>query len=114
LVEELRRRKIPLEMCLSSNVCTGVVRSVETHPLKRYADAGLQVTINTDDPTMFGCTLTSEYALLLDTLGFTPEGLRKISDNALESSFLDEAEKRQLRMRVHEAWKRAPLGTGTR
>jgi adenosine deaminase len=108
LIEELRRRKIPLEMCLSSNVCTGVVESIKAHPLKRSLDAGLQVTLNTDDPTMFGCTLTSEYGLLMDELGFTNEELRRISTNALESSFLDDAGKQQLRKRFDEAWMHIP------
>jgi adenosine deaminase len=114
LIEELRRRKIPLEMCLTSNVCTGVVRSIEAHPLKKSLEAGLQVTLNTDDPTMFGCTLTSEYVLLLDKPGFTHEELRQISYNALESTFLDEAGKQRLRRRFDEAWKHAPSETSDR
>lgn len=114
LLEELRRRRIPLEVCITSNVCTGVVQSIATHPLKKYWDAGLVVTINTDDPTMFGCTLTDEYFLLVDNFAFAPEVLRQICYNAIESTFLDGAGKRQLRTHLDEIWKDVPSDTHTR
>jgi len=57
LLARLRERKIPLEICISSNVCTGVVASVEDHPVKKIYDAGVPVILNTDDPAFFRTTL---------------------------------------------------------
>jgi adenosine deaminase len=65
LVEELAARRIPLEMCITSNVCTGVVPSAAAHPIRRYLQQGVVVTANTDDPTMFGCSLIDEYCVYL-------------------------------------------------
>lgn len=61
LVRELRERQVPLEVCPTSNVCLKVVPSFEEHPLPRLLDEGLYVTLNSDDPPMFGTTLTDEY-----------------------------------------------------
>ena len=63
LMRELRDRDIPLEICITSNLVTGVVKRLEDHPVRRLFDAGVPITINTDDPAMFGCTLEGEYAL---------------------------------------------------
>lgn len=59
------RARYPLEICITSNLVTGVVKRTEDHPVRRLFDAGVPITLNTDDPAMFGCTLVGEYALPL-------------------------------------------------
>lgn len=78
----LRERDIPLEVCISSNVWTGAVASIEEHPVRRLFDAGVPITLNSDDPAMFGCSLTSEYRLAAEQFGFTEAELRVVAENA--------------------------------
>jgi len=59
----LREANIPLEVCMSSNVCTGVVPSLEAHPVRKLYDAGVPITLHTDDPAFFRTTLTKEYEI---------------------------------------------------
>ena len=63
LMNHLRDREIPLEICITSNVVTGVVGRMEDHPVRRLYDAGVPIILNTDDPAMFGCSLTGEFEL---------------------------------------------------
>jgi len=63
LMAQLRADNVPLEVCISSNLCTGAVESLETHPVRALFDAGVPITINTDDPAFFHTTLTREYEL---------------------------------------------------
>src|SRR3984885_15433775 len=88
LIEELAYRQIPVEICLTSNVRTGVCKSVAEHPAKSYFDQGLMITLNSDDPAMFSTTLPREYQLAQDTFGFTDEHLRELARNSFEASFL--------------------------
>ena len=64
LLDYLAKNAIPLEMCPLSNVRTGVVTSIDKHPMRRYFERGILITVNTDDPKMFGNTLAEEYTLL--------------------------------------------------
>jgi aminodeoxyfutalosine deaminase len=75
LMATLRERNIPLEICISSNVCMGLVRSVEEHPVRRLYDAGVPIVLNTDDPAFFRTTLTKEYELAERVLGLPVEEL---------------------------------------
>lgn len=100
LLEEVVARKIPLEMCLSSNVHTHVVASVAEHPFKRYFQQGVVVTLNTDGPLTDGITLTDEYFLAHTALGLTPTDLARVVLNACESAFLPEYDKVALVSRV--------------
>lgn len=100
LLEELVRSKMPLEMCPLSNVRTGTVHSIEAHPIRRYFDLGLLVTVNTDDPGMFGNSLAEEYRLLMDRHGFTQDEIRSIVANAARASWLPEDEKAELVARL--------------
>lgn len=88
LVEELSTRQVPVEICLTSNLRTGVCASLAEHPLRNYFDQGVMVTLNTDDPAMFGTSLNREYQLAQLNFGFTDEHLRELARNSFEASFL--------------------------
>ena len=93
LVDTLAERQIPIEVCISSNIRTGCCRKLEEHPVKKMFDAGLMVTLNSDDPPMFGTSLAREYQIAQDVFGFTNDQLRELARNSFEASFL-EAEKK--------------------
>jgi len=88
LVEELSTRQIPVEICITSNLRTGVCTTIAEHPVRNYFDQGVMVTLNTDDPAMFATSLSREYQLAQDTFGFTDEHLRELARNSFEASFL--------------------------
>jgi adenosine deaminase/aminodeoxyfutalosine deaminase len=88
LMRELRRRNIPLEICITSNLVTGVVKRLEDHPVRILYDAGVPLTLNTDDPAMFGCTLASEFDLARRAFGFSQAELRGIAENAFRYAFV--------------------------
>ena len=96
LIAVLAERQIPVEVCVSSNLRTQCCRSVAEHPVKKYFDAGLMVTISTDDPAMFGTSLVNEYELLRRNFEFTDEQLREVARNSFEASFLPAEKKLQL------------------
>ena len=87
LVAHLRDRRIPLEICITSNLVTGVVPRLEDHPVRRLFDAGVPIILNTDDPAMFACTLTGEYQLAARAFGFTQAELRGIAQNGFHYAF---------------------------
>jgi aminodeoxyfutalosine deaminase len=93
LMEVLAERQIPLEICITSNLRTGCCPTLEEHPVRRYFDAGLMVTLNSDDPAMFESDLQDEYRLAHDSFGFTGEHLRELAANSIEASFLPAARK---------------------
>jgi aminodeoxyfutalosine deaminase len=96
LVEYLRERQVPLEICPTSNICLGVYPGYEAHPLRRLWDAGLLVTVNSDDPPMFGTDLNHEYEVLVDHFGFDAGELEQVSLNGLRASLLAQADKTRL------------------
>lgn len=100
LLEEVVARKIPLEMCISSNVHTHAVAAVAEHPFRRYFQQGVVVTLNTDGRLTDGITLTDEYFLAHAVLGLSPDDLARVVLNACESAFLPEYEKVALVSRV--------------
>ena len=89
LMRHLREGGIPLEICITSNLVTGVANQVEDHPVRRLFDAGVPITLNTDDPAMFGCTLVGEYELAKTKFGFAGEELRDIAENGFRYAFRD-------------------------
>jgi adenosine deaminase/aminodeoxyfutalosine deaminase len=93
LVQELKVRSTPLELNPTSNVRTGVCASFAEHPLRHYFDAGLLVTINSDDPAFFGSDLANEYLLAHKEQGFNRDELRQLASNSIRASFLPELEK---------------------
>jgi len=86
-------QRIPLEMCLTSNLHTGAVPRAAAHPLRRYLEQGVVVTLNTDGRLVDGVTLTDEYHLAHTTLGLAKEELVRVILNACESAFLPEYER---------------------
>jgi aminodeoxyfutalosine deaminase len=93
LVNYLRERQIPLEICPTSNVCLGVYPGYEAHPLRQLWNEGLLITVNSDDPPMFETDLNHEYEVLVDHFGFTADELEQVGLNALRASFLPQARK---------------------
>jgi adenosine deaminase/aminodeoxyfutalosine deaminase len=87
LLDHLRDRDIPLEICITSNLVTGVVACLDDHPVRRLYDAGVPIVLNTDDPGMFGCTLTSEFQLAQRHFGFTDGELHGIAENGFRYAF---------------------------
>ncbi len=106
LVEYLREKQIPLEVCPVSNLKTGVFPSFETHPIKYFFENDLFVTINSDDPAMFGTTITEEFLLLHEQLNFSLDDIKKLALNGARASFLQEKEKVELLVRMNEYWNR--------
>ncbi|HYL22054.1 MAG TPA: adenosine deaminase [Gemmatimonadales bacterium] len=100
LLDYVIERKVPLEMCLTSNVHTHTVPSLAEHPFKRYLDRGVVVTLNTDGRLMDGISLTDEYFTAQSVLGVTKPDLARVVLNACESAFLPEFEKVALVSRV--------------
>jgi aminodeoxyfutalosine deaminase len=102
LMEVLAERQVPLEICVTSNLRTGCCPSLEEHPVRRYFDAGLMVTLNSDDPAMFESDLQAEYRLAHDAFGFTPEHLRELAANSVEASFLPAPRKVELLHQIEQ------------
>jgi adenosine deaminase/aminodeoxyfutalosine deaminase len=87
LLRHLREKDIPLEICITSNLVTGVVPRVEDHPVRRLFDAGVPIVLNSDDPAMFRCSLTGEFRLAAERFGFTEAELRRIAENGFRYAF---------------------------
>lgn len=100
LMAHLVERRIPLEVCPSSNVATRAVASLAEHPLPLLRDAGVRVTVNSDDPPMFGTTLCREYEIAADLLHLDERGLADLALAAVDASFLEEPGKAALREEI--------------
>ncbi|UCB60380.1 MAG: adenosine deaminase [Candidatus Bathyarchaeota archaeon] len=97
LVSHLLQQGIVLEMCPTSNVKTGAVASLSRHPIRELFEKGVTVTVNTDDPSMFNTSMDNEYLQLHRHLGFTVPELFQLTVSALDSSFMGETQKTQMR-----------------
>jgi adenosine deaminase len=97
LIARLARDRIPLEVCPTSNLCTGVVASLAEHPFRALDAAGVLVTVNSDDPPLFDTTLTDEFLILARHWGYDADGLQRIALNAVDATFLPEAERAAMR-----------------
>ena len=104
LVEHINEKQIPLEICPTSNVKTGIFPNIAAHPVKHFFEDGLFVTINSDDPAMFGTTITDEFLLLHDKLDFNPTSFKQLTKNALEASFLSQPEKMKYVIQIDSYW----------
>jgi len=110
LVRYIAEQDIGLEMCPTSNVCTGIYPSLEAHPVKALHDAGVPVTINTDDPTFFGTTLADEYAHV-HALGVPAEGILRMIRNGFRYAFLPKEDVRRYLDDVEREWGEGSIGT---
>ena len=93
LMEKIRKKEITIETCPVSNVKTGIIKSIKEHPIREFIKRGINVTVNSDDPTMFGTDINNEYLALHQNLGFTVQELFKTSLNAVDSAFISTEEK---------------------
>jgi len=100
LVEELAERGIVLECCPTSNVVLDLFPSYEDHPLPRLREAGVKITLGSDDPPYFGASIGGEYAVCAEHFGFDAAALRGITRTAVEAAFCDETLKERLIQRV--------------
>jgi aminodeoxyfutalosine deaminase len=96
LVEYLVQQQVPLEVCPTSNIATRAVDSLANHPIRELYGAGALVTVNSDDPPMFGTTLNREYEIAADLLGLDERGIAGLAKNAVRASFMPDAEKADL------------------
>jgi aminodeoxyfutalosine deaminase len=96
LVEHLVEHGIPLEVCPTSNIATRAVDSLENHPIRQMYDAGVTVTVNSDDPPMFGTTLNREYEIAAGLLGLDEQGVADLAKSAVTASFMPEGDKAAL------------------
>ena len=96
LLQVLATRQIPIEINITSNIRTGCCPAFEAHPLREYFEGGLMVTLNSDDPPMFGSHLLNEYILAQKLFSFSLEQMRELAANAVEASFLEPVRKLKL------------------
>ncbi|THF75132.1 adenosine deaminase [Cohnella fermenti] len=110
LLELVRARGIPLELCPTSNLQTKAVAGWDDYPIRDYFDRGLRLTINTDNPTVSGTSMTRECEALAQRFRFTPGELASLMRNGIEVAFLPEGEKAELRAEFDR--RLAALGIG--
>ncbi|MDN3294202.1 adenosine deaminase [Streptomyces ficellus] len=96
LLAHLAEHRIALEVCPTSNIATRAVARLDEHPIREMVDAGVLVTINSDDPPMFGTDLNHEYEIAARLLGLDERGVAALAKNAVEASFLDPAGKARI------------------
>lgn len=95
LMQRLVRDRVPLEICISSNVRTGCCGTYAAHPVRRFFEAGALITLNSDDPAMFGTSIAREYQIAQDVFGFTDDELKQVARNSFEASWVSEEKKRE-------------------
>ncbi len=100
LVERLVAERIPLEVCPTSNLATRCVDRLEDHPLRDLRDAGVVITVNSDDPPMFGTTLNREYSIAADLLDLDERGLADLATTAVDVSYAPDDVKQRVREEI--------------
>ncbi len=103
LLDYLGEHRIPLEVSPTSNICTGAVKSLDDHPLPALLDAGLVVTLNTDDPGMFHTTLNREYEIAHEQFGLDAAALAELTRNAARVAFCSDNQRRALLAEIDAA-----------
>lgn len=103
LMDYVNDRRLPVEICITSNVQTRAAQSHATHPVRQYFDAGLNVVLNTDNRLMSGITLTDEYEHAATQLGFTFDELSRMALNGFESAFIHQQDRARLGERAQSA-----------
>jgi aminodeoxyfutalosine deaminase len=102
LLAHLVEHQIPLEVCPTSNIATRAVDRLENHPIKQMYDAGVLVTVNSDDPPMFNTSLNREYEIAADLLALDAAGVSGLAKNAVQASFMPDADKAALAAEVDD------------
>ncbi|MGH9617582.1 MAG: adenosine deaminase [Acidobacteriaceae bacterium] len=102
LLEVLATRQVPVEICMTSNLRTGCCARLEEHPIRNYFENGLMVTLNSDDPALFGSDVYGEYCVAHTEFDMTMEHLRELAGNSIEASFLPPGRKLELLQRVEQ------------
>ncbi|QLE74218.1 adenosine deaminase [Streptomyces rectiverticillatus] len=100
LLAHLAEHRIPLEVCPTSNLATRAVTDLDRHPIKEMVAAGVLVTVNSDDPPMFGTDLNREYGVAARLLELDAAGVAGLAKNAVDASFMDETGKKALRAEI--------------
>jgi aminodeoxyfutalosine deaminase len=108
LVDYLAEQRIPLEVCPTSNIATRAVDRLENHPIRRLYDAGVTVTVNSDDPPMFGTTLSHEYEIAADLLDLDEQGIAELARTAVRASFMTDQEKAEITGEI-DAYAQVPV-----
>lgn len=90
LVRHLAETQVPLTCCPVSNIALKVFPNMQSHSLKRLMDAGVFVTVNSDDPPMFHTDVVNDYVQVTDTFGFTADEVEKLARNSFRAAFMDE------------------------
>ncbi len=88
LMEIMAEKQVPVEICITSNLRTGACTEMQEHPVRKFFDNGLMITLNTDDPAMFQTSLNREYEIARQEFNFSEEHLRELARNSIEASFL--------------------------
>ena len=88
LMEIMAERQVPVEICITSNLRTGACAEMQEHPVRKFFDNGIMITLNTDDPAMFQTSLNREYEIARQEFNFSEEHLRELARNSIEASFL--------------------------
>ena len=99
LVQEIIEQEIILETCPTSNIATKIYDSYENHPVKKLYDAGVKITVNSDDPPFFNATIQGEYDVM-SKLGLSNDELRSLTYNAIQSSFCEDQIKEKLLIKL--------------
>jgi aminodeoxyfutalosine deaminase len=102
LLAHLAQTGVPLEVCPSSNIATRAVPTLEEHPIRAFRDAGVTVTVNSDDPPMFNTTLNREYGIAADLLGLDEAGVADLARSAVRASFAEEDVKARILGEIDE------------
>ena len=96
LVAELAACAVPLDVCPTSNVRLGLVASLEVHPIERLRSSGVRVSVNTDDPLLFGTSVATEYTRCAEAFGWDRSVIGAVARTSIESSFATQERKREL------------------
>jgi len=104
LIEYLVEHQLPLEVCINSNIKTGVYSDYQKHPLSLLIEKGVFVTLNSDDPTMFEASLSDEYIVANNDMGIKLNTLNRIMNNTIEASFATTAEKNYYKRKLNSYW----------
>jgi adenosine deaminase len=108
LIKQLIDKDIALEVCPTSNILAGIYPSFKDHPLRQLKDAGVKITLNSDDPGLFGNSVGAEYQIAKDEFGFTDQELLETTRNAIEASFVDDLTRKSLIKKLDSFTSAAP------